>query len=862
MKNNQPNIVYIIIDSLRYDRLGVSGYQPALTPNLDELALSGTNCVQHFSTGCASQFSIPGIFTSSLPFDYGGYNAGILNRPHSFVELLQKGGYQTIGLTTCHWFSSYYGVTRGFDQYTHLIDIDPWLNQSYIAQLGEPIQRWMANMVSDTSISDFLHSTYGSILEKTLEYLDDLDRVGAEERYPRREQRRREVIAEQNLLAKSPLLIADKLKVLGADYRNAMGIKLVNKKLIDKFEKKKTRMAWMNRKVFLRAPRKAYEAHTVNRHVQQHLAEERENPFFLFLHYFDLHEAKFLVPNLSFSRLQGLPIDVIRTMKGRPKGLGGRFYDVGLSNIDRRIGELCYCFEQNGLLEDTVFVITGDHGKESGFVRGTGSDLSRKFTDDFLQVPLIVKGPGVRQETVSSLMSHLDVAPTLLELAGVENPKEFLGLPLSRRRSKSVDHLIFENAGRGRCDLNEKTLYLGVRTEKVKVVFEANKFSPVEREVYDLQSDSMETKNLIKTSDLLTERFYCLDVIRKRLDSLRANLDGVSGFKFDNKERQFAKESSVNGTEDLGERVGEPLVLKELGVSPCLHVGFAKTATSTLQRSLFDRHPEVHNLGVPYRDGRMTQIRQSILTAEEDQFDAGECRKLLDEMKLLAIGSDKVLVLSDELFTYFKYNSGRNRFRVADRLRRVYGPCKILFTIRHQLRLIESYYIQTSGTKAPNYLPFSKWLEARRGDYLPLLKFSETLAYYTKIFGSENITVFLFESLLEDEENYIRKLCSFVGIDGEKGIELVRNNRVNERKSQRMVKYASFRFRFLPNHPIGKILPKQIKSPIESFIEGGPRATVEIPADWEKYLMDFYRQDNQKLVNTYALPLEQYGYPM
>ncbi len=862
MGRHQPNIVYIIIDSLRYDRLGISGYRPSLTPNLDKLALNGTNCVQHFSTGCASQFSIPGIFTSSLPFDYGGYNSGILNRPHSFVELLQKDGYQTIGLTTCHWFSSYYGVTRGFDQYTHLIDIDPWLNQSFIAQLNEPIQRWTAGRVTDVFISNFLRSTYGSILEKTLEYIDDLDRIGAEQRYPSREQRRREVIEEQNLLAKNPLLIAEKLKVLGADYRNAMGIISVDKKLIGKLEKKKMRMAWMNRRVFLWAPRKAYEAHTVNRHVQQDLAEGRENPFFLFLHYFDLHEAKFLVPNLSFSRLQGLPIDVIRTMKGRPKGLGGRLYDLGLSNIDRRIGELCYRFEKNSLLEDTVFVITGDHGKESGFPRGTGSDISRKFTDDFLQVPLIINGPGIGQETVSSLMSHLDVGPTLLELAGIESPKEFLGLPLSCRRTKSADHLIFENAGRGRCDLEEKTLYLGVRTKKVKVVFEANNFSPVEREVYDLQSDPMEIKNLVKTSNLLVERDNCLDIVRKRLEFLRVGLDVPPVHEFDNNEGQFAKKSSTNGAENLGGRIEEPSVVLDPSTAPCLHVGFAKTATSTLQRSLFDRHPEVYNLGVPYSDDRMTRIRTSILTDDDEQFDVEECRKLLDEMKLLSYGSGKVLVLSDELFTYFKYNSGKNRFRVADRLRRVYGPCKVIFTIRHQLRLIESYYIQTSGTKAPNYLPFSKWLEVRKSDYLPLLKFSETLAYYSEIFGSEKITVFLFESLVEDEESYIRKICSFVGVDGVKGIELVRNNRVNERKSQRMINYAAFRFRFLPNHPFGKILPKTIRSPIESFIESGRRAVVKIPVDWERYLIDFYRQDNQKLAKTYALPLEQYDYPM
>ena len=137
-----PNIVLVIIDSLRFDRLGISGYRPALTPNLDELARRGIHCINHFSSGCPSQVAVPGIFTSSLPFDYGGYNEGIRYRPYSFVEVLQKSGYQTLGVTTCHWFSSHYGANRGFDQFTPLFDLNPWFSKCYAFQLEEPLVRW------------------------------------------------------------------------------------------------------------------------------------------------------------------------------------------------------------------------------------------------------------------------------------------------------------------------------------------------------------------------------------------------------------------------------------------------------------------------------------------------------------------------------------------------------------------------------------------------------------------------------------------------------------------------------------------------------------------------------------------------
>ena len=91
------NINLLIIDTLRYDRLGSSGYRPAITPNLDALATGGINCPNYFSNGCVTSFAFPGMFTSSLPFDFGGYDDGICHRPVSFPEILQQEGFETYG---------------------------------------------------------------------------------------------------------------------------------------------------------------------------------------------------------------------------------------------------------------------------------------------------------------------------------------------------------------------------------------------------------------------------------------------------------------------------------------------------------------------------------------------------------------------------------------------------------------------------------------------------------------------------------------------------------------------------------------------------------------------------------------------
>jgi hypothetical protein len=524
-----PNIVLVIIDSLRFDRLGISGYRPALTPNLDGLARRGIHCINHFSCGCPSQVAVPGIFTSSLPFDYGGYNEGIRHRPYSFVEVLQHSGYQTFGVTACHWFSSHYGADRGFDRFVPLFDLSPWFKQTYIAQLAEPLIRWESGQTSDASICEFLCSEYDSILLRTLKFLDDQERAGIGQRGRSRSRWRQDVNAERELLSNDPLVVAEKLAIFGFDLQIALGKRAGDGRLMARLTRQKARRALLNRRIFLVSERRAFEAGVVNGQVRSHIIRNLRQPFFAFIHYFDLHEAKLLIPNLTMRRMTRLPIDIFRAMNSRPKGLGGRFYDIGLSMIDRSIGELLRIFARRGLSDNTVFLITADHGKETGIPhRGVGNDLSKFFTDDFLHVPFIVAGPNIKPETVDSLMSHLDLAPTILELAGLESPPESLGFPLSRRRREPADYVMSENAGKGRCDLDEKTLYLSVRTNAIKVVFEATGFSPRERDVFDLRLDPNELKNLRETNAFREEREFCSMIVRRRLDTLRRSVVATS----------------------------------------------------------------------------------------------------------------------------------------------------------------------------------------------------------------------------------------------------------------------------------------------------------------------------------------------
>jgi membrane-anchored protein YejM (alkaline phosphatase superfamily) len=98
-------------------------------------------------------------------------------------------------------------------------------------------------------------------------------------------------------------------------------------------------------------------------------------------------------------------------------------YDTAVHFADSQVGQVLDDAERRGLLENTVVMITSDHGEEfnetgEGF-KGHGSGYDRYQ----LQTPMLVHWPGRAAGAVDRRTSHNDVAPTLLsELLGCENP--------------------------------------------------------------------------------------------------------------------------------------------------------------------------------------------------------------------------------------------------------------------------------------------------------------------------------------------------------------------------------------------------------------------------------------------------------
>lgn len=115
----QPNIILIIIDTLRSDHLGCYGYRRSTSPAMDAIAAEGVRFDQAISAASWTTPSVMSMFTSLLPSLHQTVTTANL-LPENMTTLaaeLKKGGYQTAAIVVNPGTSGKFGFSRGFDLY-------------------------------------------------------------------------------------------------------------------------------------------------------------------------------------------------------------------------------------------------------------------------------------------------------------------------------------------------------------------------------------------------------------------------------------------------------------------------------------------------------------------------------------------------------------------------------------------------------------------------------------------------------------------------------------------------------------------------------------------------------------------------
>jgi len=233
-------------------------------------------------------------------------------------------------------------------------------------------------------------------------------------------------------------------------------------------------------------------AEIVTRHGLEWLDQKAsDEDFFLFLHYMDTHDP-FMdpeAPNGGYARvrIENPDPELAEPMR--------RAYYREIEWMDKGIQDLLGGLKARGLYDDAMIIFLSDHGEE--FYDHGGWWHGQTLYDELIRVPLIIKPPagGAYGQTSTMLARHIDIAPTIIAFAGLEQPEAMTGVSLFDQQGQptalETAYIYAENDFEG-IELE------AVRTAETKLIH-ANKgnkrdLKPVE--YYDLTVDPGETESL------------------------------------------------------------------------------------------------------------------------------------------------------------------------------------------------------------------------------------------------------------------------------------------------------------------------------------------------------------------------------
>jgi arylsulfatase A-like enzyme len=379
MSLKPPNIVLIVLDTVGAKHLSLYGYQRPTTPNLESIAGECSVYTRCFAPACWTVPSHASIFTGLYPSQHGAFESRFLlrdNLPH-LVPTLKAQGYATIGISTNSLVSPASGLCQDFDEFHDLGAHD---RSRILAGLQGSDQKENGT----SNLSTRLHTAISSknAMSNMLGYLWETGAAG-------------------EVLKTSLKMVARQagkwLKPHPID--NATPY---TKKTLTRIRDILKRQASRNSPFFL--------------FVNILQAHQNYNPPMRWRRFSRWHNRVTASPQKFY--FHGASPDLTRLLTTY-----GDLYDDEILYLDALIGHLWKLFQSASLFEDTVVIITSDHGEHFG-EKGHYTHILSLY-NELLWVPLIARfprslaSPGLDRR----LVSLNDLYATLLDLVNSPMPR-------------------------------------------------------------------------------------------------------------------------------------------------------------------------------------------------------------------------------------------------------------------------------------------------------------------------------------------------------------------------------------------------------------------------------------------------------
>jgi arylsulfatase A-like enzyme len=562
------NIILIDVDALVESRLD-SNNRHYVSPTINELKKSSLNCTNAFSAGNPTEFSLPGLFASSYLMDYGGYKNGISANPITFAEVLKNNGYNTCSfLTTFRPKKNCYD--RGFDEtyqlwdfqviVKNLMNVANWYRSEYqktnsvisketcIYETINYYQEYLNDAISycefwnsfredsaklKSSIFDninFKELKYEIIEDKKIfldnkkKYIEcflekDLEKLGLEKISEKIILSRFNKIKTTILDIKIKFILIKNIFLMWRKSSNFSSGKTLVTMVLDRIIK--------GRKNYLTR----YQTGEYNIKVLSNWIKERKNkrkPFFVYMKLHDVHEQNIYSHDFQyqdFTKDEPKYIsNFFKSIKRDKNYKGNALYDCAINYVDRVIKKhLTYLSDQN-LINDTILVITSDHG---GYfsnlpIRSNSNHRVNAFYDELYKIPMIIYNKDIKANEYKNLVSSVDLNATLLDMIGIKIPPSFRGKSILSKGFKR-EYVMFENQGRGPCDLQNKPIRICVRSKFQKIIYEFKKYENNSGNVikaFDLINDPEEYYDLSKDEMFIKKSIGLINIAKKRIEDI------------------------------------------------------------------------------------------------------------------------------------------------------------------------------------------------------------------------------------------------------------------------------------------------------------------------------------------------------
>jgi arylsulfatase A-like enzyme len=252
------------------------------------------------------------------------------------------------------------------------------------------------------------------------------------------------------------------------------------------------------------------KAAEINNTVVSYLKDSLDR-FYLWIHYMDVHDPYMPGKNYFGQELKGCEeikgfMDIMQNqgnISSEERKILIDLYDNEIRYLDDKIGELLENLRALCDLDKTLLLITADHGQklgERGYHGHGGANTPVSFFDELLHVPLIIWSKSKEalmdiseSGEVDSLVGLIDIAPTIIDILGIEKPKEFMGESLLRN---SCEKTVISQ-GIQCVDPNEVKYFKegeriqSYRTNHYKLIYREGHI-----ELYDLKEDPMERMDI------------------------------------------------------------------------------------------------------------------------------------------------------------------------------------------------------------------------------------------------------------------------------------------------------------------------------------------------------------------------------